>query len=137
VTTQLQLIHIIIIIIIIIIDLNGSGYMAREQESICYGVLCWTDGEEVDCLNVHLPHERMWNANFMQLRNFIDIFLARHFSGTYAAWVVCMVLLTVYTTHAAALKTTTHPKTRCKKPYAATQHLRFLMLSVRTRNMSG
>ena len=49
-TTQLQLIHIIIIIIIIIIDLNGSGYMAREQESICYGVLCWTDGEEVDSL---------------------------------------------------------------------------------------
>ena len=28
--------------------------------------------------------EIMWNANFMQLGNFIDIFLARHVSGTYA-----------------------------------------------------
>jgi len=27
-------------------------------------------------------------------------------------------------TYAAALKTTTHPKTQCRKPYAATQHLR-------------
>ena len=27
---------------------------------------------------------------------------------------------TVHTTHAAALKTTTHPKSRCRKPYAAT-----------------
>jgi len=27
---------------------------------------------------------------------------------------------TVNTTYAAALKTTTHPKTRCRKPYAAT-----------------
>jgi len=43
-----------------------------------------------------------------------------------AAWVVCTVRMvdgtirTVHTTHAAALKTTTHPKTRCIKPYAAT-----------------
>jgi len=29
---------------------------------------------------------------------------------------------TVHMTYAAALKTTTHPKTRCRKPYAATQH---------------
>jgi len=36
------------------------------------------------CLTVHLPHEIMWNANLMQLGNFIDIFLARHVSGTYA-----------------------------------------------------
>jgi hypothetical protein len=26
---------------------------------------------------------------------------------------------TLHTTHVAALKTTTHPKTRCRKPYAA------------------
>ena len=25
----------------------------------------------------------MWNANFMQQGNFMDIFLARHVSGTY------------------------------------------------------
>jgi len=28
--------------------------------------------------------EIMWNANLMQQGNFIDIFLARHVSGTYA-----------------------------------------------------
>ena len=44
---------------------------------------------------------------------------------------------TVHTTHAAALKTTTHPKTRCRKPYAATQHLMLLMMGVRARNMSS
>jgi len=38
---------------------------------------------------------------------------------------------------AAALKTTTHPKTRCRKPYAATQHLMLLMMGVCTRNMSS
>ena len=37
---------------------------------------------------------------------------------------------------AAALKTTTHPKTRCRKPYAATEHLMLLMMGVCTRNMS-
>jgi len=30
------------------------------------------------CWTVHLPHERMWNANLMQRGNFIDKFLARH-----------------------------------------------------------
>jgi len=44
---------------------------------------------------------------------------------------------TVGTTYAAALKTTTHPKTRCRKPYAATQHLKLLMMGVCTRNMSS
>ena len=44
---------------------------------------------------------------------------------------------TVHTTYAAALKTTTHPKTRCRKPYAATQHLMLLMMGVCTRNMSS
>jgi len=38
---------------------------------------------------------------------------------------------------AAALKTTTHPKTRCRKPYAATQHLMLLMMGVCTQNMSS
>jgi len=44
---------------------------------------------------------------------------------------------TVHTTYAAALKMTTHPKTRCRKPYAATQHLMLLMMGVCTRNMSN
>ena len=45
--------------------------------------------------------------------------------------------LYIHTTYAAALKTTTHPKTRCRKPYAATQHLMLLMMGVCTRNMSS
>jgi len=36
------------------------------------------------CLTVHLPHEITWNANLMQQGNFIDVYLARHVSGTYA-----------------------------------------------------
>ena len=44
---------------------------------------------------------------------------------------------TVHTTYTAALKTTTHPKTRCRKPYAATQCLMLLMMGVCTRNMSS
>ena len=44
---------------------------------------------------------------------------------------------TVHTTFTAALKTTTHPKTRYRKPYAATQHLMLLMMAVYTRNTSS
>jgi len=36
------------------------------------------------CLTVPLPHEIKWNANLMQVGNFIDVFLTRHVSGTYA-----------------------------------------------------
>ena len=32
---------------------------------------------------MHLPHEIKWNANVKKLGNFIDVFLARHVSGTY------------------------------------------------------
>ena len=45
--------------------------------------------------------------------------------------------LTAHMTYVAALKTTTHPKTRCRKPYTATQHLMLLMMGVCTRNTSG
>jgi len=44
---------------------------------------------------------------------------------------------TVNATHTAALKTTTHTKNRCRKRYAATQHLMLLMMGVCTRNMSS
>jgi len=44
--------------------------------------------------------------------------------------VVRGTIRTIHTTHAAALKTTTHPQTRCRKPYAATQHLMLLMMGV-------
>jgi len=102
------------------------------------------------CLTVHLPHEIKWNANLMQLGNVIDVFSARHVSGTYTpiirsirCWVATYGFLhrvfvmdgglesrTVHTTNTAALKSTTHPKTRCRKPYVATQHLMLLMMGV-------
>ena len=44
---------------------------------------------------------------------------------------------TAQTTYTAALKITTHPKTRCRKPYATTPHLMLLMMGVCTRNMSS
>jgi len=40
-------------------------------------------GNVVECLNFKW-REIMWNANLMQQGNFIDVFLARHVSGTYA-----------------------------------------------------
>jgi len=39
---------------------------------------------------------------------------------------------TTHTIYAAALKTTIYPKTRCGKPYAATQHPVLLMMGVCT-----
>jgi len=51
--------------------------------------------------------------------------------------VVQSTIRTVHTTYAAAFKTTTHQKTRCIKPYAATQHLMLLMMDVCARNMSS
>jgi len=42
-----------------------------------------------------------------------------------------------HTTYATALKTTTHPQTWCRKPYAATQNLMLLMMGVCARNMSS
>jgi len=57
-----------------------------------------------------------------------------------AGWVVCTVRMvpcdshgtirTVHTTYAEAVKTTTHPKTRCRKPYGATQHVMLLMMGL-------
>jgi hypothetical protein len=35
-------------------------------------------------IKIYFKYEIMWNANVMQQGNFIDVFLARHVSGTYA-----------------------------------------------------
>jgi len=97
----------------------------------------------------------MWNANLMQQGNFIDVFLARHVSGTYAHYqehymLSCSVWFSapsfwmggglesccvgrVYGADGAP----STPKTRCGKPYAATQHLMLLMMGLCTRNMSS
>jgi len=64
--------------------------------------------------------------------NLCDIYLLLCADGA-----VHGTIRTVNTTHAAAVKTTTHPKTQCRKPYAATQHLMLLMMGVCTRNMSS
>jgi len=82
----------------------------------------------------------------MQQGNFIDVVLALCVSGAYAHyqehWMLsCSIWFSAPSfwmdggleTHAAALKTTTHPKTWCRKPYAATQHLMLLMMGVRAR----
>jgi len=41
-------------------------------------------------------HEIMWNTNLMQIGNFINAFLARHVSGTYAhhqeRWMLCCII---------------------------------------------
>ena len=68
----------------------------------------------------------------MQRGNFIYVFECT------VRMVLCDhgIIRTIHTTYAAALKTTTHPKTRCTKPYAAAQHLILLMMGVCTRNMS-
>ena len=54
-----------------------------------------------------------------------------------AVRMVPCTIRTAHTTYAASLKTTTHPKTRCRKPYAATQHIMLLMRGVFTRNISS
>ena len=41
-------------------------------------------------------------------------------------------ICTVHMTYAVALKTTIHPETQSRKPYAATQHLMLLMVGVCT-----
>ena len=95
----------------------------------------------------------------MQLGNFVSLFLARHVSGTYAhhqeQWMLsCSIWFCapsfwiggglesccidrVYGTDGAVRRTatTTYPKTRCRKPYAATQHPVLLMMGICTQNM--
>jgi len=53
------------------------------------GIKMDLEGAEFDlkfegCFIVHISYEIKWNANLMQLGNFIDVFLARHVSGAYA-----------------------------------------------------
>ena len=95
----------------------------------------------------------------MQQGNFINVFLARHVSSTYAHhqehWMLSFSVWfsapsfwlggglesycvgRVCGADGALRLTTTHPKTRCRKPYAATQHPVLLMMGVCTRNMSS
>ena len=57
--------------------------MGATLYGIFEAILSYTCKRE-GCLTVHLPHEIMWNANLMPQGNFIDVFLARHVTGTYA-----------------------------------------------------
>ena len=85
----------------------------------------------LDMFRVHTPI----------IRNIRCLVAAYGFLHRVFGWVVVLravhgTIRTVHATYAAALRTTTHPKTRCRKPYAATQHLMLLMMGVCTRNMS-
>jgi len=62
------------------ISCNIPGYLNRNVEDKLQTFQRLLEG----CLTVHLPHEIKCNANLIQLGNFIDVFLARHVSGTYA-----------------------------------------------------
>jgi len=42
------------------------------------------EGQQNQLLRNTNLQEILWNANLMQEGNFIDVFLARHVSGTYA-----------------------------------------------------
>ena len=57
--------------------------------------------------------------------------------GVYVLFMVSYISLAVIPHFSMTLKTTTHPKTRCRKPYAASQHLMLLMMGVYTRNISS
>jgi len=96
--------------------------------------------------------EIMWYANLMQLGNLIDVFLARHVLGTYAHhqlelqhMVFCTECLEGWWSWQPSRRScvrcgwchATCPKTWCRKPYAATQHLTLLMMGVCTWNMSS
>ena len=54
---------------------------------------------------------RLWRKN---LKGCLTVHLPREINESHGT------IRTVNTTYAAALKTTTHPNTRCRKPYAAT-----------------
>jgi len=58
-------------------------FLERDTDSTIHALSIRRIEKVEGCLIVHLPNEIMWNANFMQQGNFIDVFLARHVSGTY------------------------------------------------------
>jgi len=68
------------------------GDIMVQQLTVCFNPshLSWLwhvnvkNWSNESCLTLHLLHAIRWNANLMQLCNFIDVFLARHVSGTYA-----------------------------------------------------
>jgi hypothetical protein len=89
-------------------------------------------------------HSTIWSCLWCLARHHLVVFMVQmvprmapsgHVYGADGA--VHGTICTVNTTYKAALKTTTHPKTQCRKPYAATQHLMLLMKGVCTRNMSS
>ena len=62
-------------------DVHKRPYWSRWMQLIStYQIVYSLEG----CLTMHLSHEIIWNANLIQKDNFIDVFLARHVSGTYA-----------------------------------------------------
>jgi len=101
-------------------------------------VKCQLDVTKFYC-KVPSIHNNWVSVVVLQLVNHATYFgrFIRPSSGLQNNTAVHGTIRTVHTTHTAALKTTTLPKTRCKKPYAATQHLMLLMMGVCARNMSS
>jgi len=79
---------------------------------------------------------QIFHSHFIA-RNCITFLYMLHKRSWHTDGAVHGTIHTAHTTYATALKTTTHPKTRYRKPYAATQHLMLLMVGVCTRNMSS
>ena len=97
-----------------------SFWMGGGLESRCVGRVYGADGA------VHRTHDlRSGSQDHHPSKNLVQ-------NGA-----VHGTIRTVHTAYAAALKATTHPKTWCRKPHAATQHLMLLMMDVCTRNMSS
>ena len=64
---------------------SSSGLLSRMLGIKTSTLKCKSEPHKYEsCLTVHFPHEIKLSANLMQLGNFIDIFLARNVSGTYA-----------------------------------------------------
>jgi hypothetical protein len=74
-------------------------------------------------------HQEQWNVELHHMvycTEFLDgwSWEPLHRSCVRCGWCRAShgTIRTAHTTYAAALKNITHPKTRCRKPYAATQH---------------
>jgi len=107
-----------------------SFWMGGGLESRCVGRVYGADGAVRLCFGYIRPSSGALGIELQHI-DFCTEFLVC------TVRIVHSTIRTVHTTYAAALKTTTHPKPRCRKPYAATQHLMLLMMDVCTRNMSS
>jgi len=113
--------------------INSSSLLPLPLVSFSCHVL------DLELLSIVMSMANVFSSSKMSLINLISLskFSVISIVVCTVRMVQCGTARTVHTTYAAALKTTTHPQTRCRKPYAATQHLMLLMMGVCARNMSS